>query len=53
MVENDSERNTNGNLPFHLLCYTEEDEVDRDSLKYVDTIWQLLLAYPMTVRSFA
>ena len=48
-----SERNADGDLPLHLLCYTRSDKVDRDSVAYVDTIWRLLLAYPMTVRSFA
>ena len=47
-----SERNADGDLPFHLLCKAKEDKLDRESLEYVDTIWQLLLAYPMTVRSF-
>jgi len=43
-----SEPNNDGKLPFHLLCETE-GQVDRDSLEYVDTIWQLLLAHPQTV----
>jgi ankyrin repeat protein len=51
-VSSVSERNADGDLPFHLLCKAKEDKLDRESLEYVDTIWQLLLAYPMTVRSF-
>jgi ankyrin repeat protein len=51
-VSSVSGRNADGDLPFHLLCKAKEDKLDRESLEYVDTIWQLLLAYPMTVRSF-
>jgi hypothetical protein len=51
-VSSASERNGNGDLPFHLLCNTGEDKVDRESLEYVDTIWRLLLAFPITVHSF-
>ena len=51
-VSSVSEKNADGDLPFHLLCKAKIDKLDRESLEYVDTIWQLLLAYPMTVRSF-
>ena len=51
-VSSVSGRNADGDLPFHLLCKAKEDKLDRESLEYVDTIWQFLLAYPMTVRSF-
>jgi ankyrin repeat protein len=51
-VSSVSERNDDGDLPFHLLCKAGLHRVDRGSLEYVDTIWRLLLAYPMTVLSF-
>ena len=42
-----SERNVDDKLPLHLLL--ESDNVDRESLRYTETIWQLLLAYPAAV----
>ena len=45
-----SERNDDGKLPFHLLCEASA-QVDSNSLDYVETIWQLLLAHPETVQN--
>ena len=42
-----SERNNNDKLPVHLLL--ESDKVDSESLRYTETIWKLLLAYPAAV----
>jgi len=47
-----SERNGNNKLPIHLLCESGNDKVDHESAEYVETIWRLLLAYPMTVLNF-
>ena len=47
-----SERNGNNKLPIHLLCESGEDVVDRESPEYVETIWRLLVAYPVTVLNF-
>mmetsp|Transcript_14166 Transcript_14166/g.25800 ORF Transcript_14166/g.25800 Transcript_14166/m.25800 type:complete len:110 (+) Transcript_14166:541-870(+) len=47
-----SERNGDNKLPIHFLCESGNDKVDHESPEYVETIWRLLLAYPMTVLNF-
>ena len=47
-----SERNNNNKLAIHLLFECRENTLDRESLEYVETIWQLLLANPEVVRDF-
>ena len=47
-----SERNNNNKLAIHLLFECGENMIDRDSLEYVETIQQLLLANPEVVRDF-
>ena len=47
-----SDRNNNNKLAIHLLFECGEEILDRDSLEYVETIWQLLLANPEVVRDF-
>ena len=42
-----SEPNGDGKLPIDLLW--ESDEVNRDSLEYMEANWLLLLAHPETV----
>ena len=46
-----SKVNGDGKLPIQLLFECEKEDVDRDSLEYVDTVWRLLLAHPETVAS--
>ena len=41
-----SERNNDDKLAIQLLFECEEEILDRDSLEYVETVWQLLLANP-------
>ena len=47
-----SERNNNNKLAIHLLLECGEETLDRESLEYVETIQQLLLANPEVVRDF-
>ena len=47
-----SERNNNNKLAIHLLFECGSVLLDRDSLEYVETIHQLLLANPEVVRDF-
>ena len=47
-----SERNNDNRLAIHLLFECGENVLDRDSLEYVETIHQLLLANPEVVRDF-
>jgi len=44
--------NTYFNELAPLLCESGEDAVDCDSPEYVETIWRLLMAYPVTVLNF-
>ena len=45
-----SERNTENELPFHLLCKCDAEKVDHDSPECIEAIWLLLLAHPETVQ---
>ena len=47
-----SERNNKNKLAIHLLFECGSVILDRDSLEYVETIHQLLLANPEVVRDF-
>ena len=48
-----SDRNNNNKLAIHLLLLEcGEEMLDRDSLEYVETVSQLLLANPEVVRDF-
>ena len=47
-----SERNNDNKLAIHLLFEYEENTLDRDSLEYVETVQQLILANPEVVRDF-
>ena len=47
-----SERNNNNKLAIHLLFDCGEEISDRDSMEYVEIVWQLLLANPEVVRDF-
>ena len=47
-----SERNNDNKLAIHLLFECGSVLLDRDSLEYVETIHQLLLANPEVVRDF-
>ena len=47
-----SERNNDNRLAIHLLLECGEEILDMDSLEYVETIQQLLLANPEVVRDF-
>ena len=47
-----SERNNNNKLALHLLLECGENTLDRDSMAYVETVWQLLLANPEVIRDF-
>ena len=47
-----SERNNDNKLAIHLLFECGENTLDRDSLEYIETIHQLLLANPEMVRDF-
>ena len=47
-----SERNNNNKLAIHLLVECGEEPLDRESMEYVETVWQLLLANPEAVRDF-
>ena len=47
-----SERNNDSKLAIHLLFECGESTLDRESVEYVDTVWQLLLANPEVVRDF-
>ena len=38
-----SSRNSDGKLPIELLA---ESESDKDSLAYVEALWQMIRAYP-------
>jgi len=44
-----SKLNADKKLPIHLFC---ESGSSTDSLEHTDTIYQLLLAYPETVREY-
>ena len=46
------DRNNNNKLAIHLLVECGEETLDRDSLEYVETVWQLFLANPEVVRDF-
>ena len=41
-----SERNNDNKLAIHLLFEYGENVLNRESFKYVETVWQLLLANP-------
>ena len=45
-----SERNSNNKLAIHLLFECGENILDRESMEYVETVWQLLLANSEMVR---
>ena len=47
-----SERNNDNKLAIHLLLECGEETFDRESMEYVETVWQLLLANPEVVRDF-
>ena len=47
-----SERNNDNKLAIHLLFECGENMLDRDSMEYIETIHQLLLANPEVVRDF-
>ena len=47
-----SERNNGSKLAIHLLLECGENTLDRESMEYVETVWQLLLANPEVVRDF-
>ena len=47
-----SERNNKNKLALHLLFECGEETLDRESMEYVETVWQLLLANPEVVRDF-
>ena len=47
-----SERNNNNKLAIHLLFECGESILDRESMEYIETIHQLLLANPEMVRDF-
>ena len=44
-----SEQNSDKNLPIGLLFETANDEVDRESIEYIDTVYRMLSAYPLAV----
>ena len=45
-----SDRNNNNKLAIHLLFECGENTLDRESMEYVETVRQLLLANPEVVR---
>ena len=47
-----SERNNDNKLAIHLLFECGENTLDTESMTYVETVWQLLLANPEVVRDF-
>ena len=47
-----SERNNDNKLAIHLLFECGENILDRESMEYVEIVWQLLLANPEVVRDF-
>ena len=47
-----SERNNDNKLAIHLLFECGESILDRESMAYVETVWQMLLANPEVVRDF-
>ena len=47
-----SERNNYNKLAIHLLLECGDNILDRESLEYVETVYQLLLANPEVVRNF-
>ena len=47
-----SERNNDEKLAIHLLFDRGDNILDRESMEYVETVWQLLLANPEVVRDF-
>ena len=47
-----SERNNEKKLAIHLLLKCGENTLDRDSMEYVETVRNLLLANPEVVRDF-
>ena len=47
-----SERNNDNKLAINLLLECGENILGRDSMEYVETVWQLLLANPEVVRDF-
>ena len=47
-----SDRNNNNKLAIHLLLECWEETLDRESMEYVETVHQLLLANPEVVRDF-
>ena len=47
-----SDRNNDNKLAINLLVECGENALDRESMDYVETVWQLLLANPEVVRDF-
>ena len=47
-----SERNNENKLAIQLLFECGEETLDRESMEYIETVWQLLLANPEVVRNF-
>ena len=49
-----SEKNNDNKLAIHLLLECEENvlDIDRESVEYIEIVWQLLLANPEVVRDF-
>ena len=47
-----SERNNDNKLAIHLLFECGESILDRESMEYVEAVWQLILANPEMVRDF-
>ena len=47
-----SERNNNNKLAIHLLFDCGENVLDKESMEYVETVQQLILANPEVVRDF-
>ena len=47
-----SEINNGSKLAIHLLLECGENTLDRESMEYVEIVWQLLLANPEVVRDF-
>ena len=51
-VSSVSERNNKNKLAIHLLFECGENILDQESMEYVETVWQLILANPEVVRDF-
>ena len=47
-----SERNNDNKLAIHLLLECGDNILDRESLEYVETVYQLILANPEVVQDF-